>query len=608
MSLLSVALLVAAAQAPPSPQPTLDALRRAIGGASESALREQFTQPAHADYVLGMARRRGGLGRIGATVIPTPPGWESTGPYWAIFHTDQDIQQDWNPVHPLVLTPEGYRLGAEIPEMAAEHSRIRHADLHVLLDPPKNFAAIGAGLHFHPPTLRRAAILRMNESYVVRSASADGSTLDVVRATSEGVAAPKEGSLLQAGGLLIPWRIDPPQSLHLRYDVTVDTRAGDRINPNAAYLTAWWVPSTARLPHTTRTTIEGPADWELRSEGILEGEPERSGDRQTVTYRCDLPISYPKVVAGRYLLAAKLERDGKLFRAYHLLEKDEERGRKEVEAAANAVVFFEKNLVPFPFPGYDVFDSDTYYGIESYSYTLLRRDVTVKFVSHEIGHTYFGGITPSAYVRDTWNEGVTQYLDSVLFLENADRSLEAGLRTVNLRRPLSGMNVAWEHGSASYYRGAYVMRMLEHEIGREAVLEGLRAMLKDRVGRPTVWADLRRYFEASSGRSLDWFWDQWIDGDTFPRVEVVQAQRDPDPRGQNWRTRVVVRQSGTLRPFRMKLRVRVGAGGQFDEQIVELRSPEAGFSISTTFQPVVADVQAFDVTLATVGREARVTR
>ena len=61
---------------------------------------------------------------------------------------------------------------------------------------------------------------------------------------------------------------------------------------------------------------------------------------------------------------------------------------------ARACEFFEKNLGPFPFPSYEVFDADTYYGIESYSYTLLNRTVTTRFVTHELGHTWFGGIAP----------------------------------------------------------------------------------------------------------------------------------------------------------------------------------------------------------------------
>ena len=224
--------------------------------------------------------------------------------------------------------------------------------------------------------------------------------------------------------------------------------------------------------------------------------------------------------------------------------------------------------------------------------------MTTRFIPHEIGHTYFGGIAPSAYVRDTWNEGLTQYIDSIVYQNNADRSLEEGLRTINLDVPLTKMPVAHEHGNASYMRGAYVMRMLEDEIGRDAVLAGLRLLLKDRVGQDTTWPDLQIYFERSSGQKLDWFWRQWVLNSKFPTLSVFDAE--PIQVEKKWRTRVTVNQSGTAEPYRLRYKVVVRRGPQIASKLVTTRAPGETFTIESDFQPTAAEVEVFPHTLARV--------
>ena len=197
-----------------------------------------------------------------------------------------------------------------------------------------------------------------------------------------------------------------------RADCFVRSDGEDKVATNVAYLTAWWTPSIARLPHTTEVKIDAPEDWHVVSEGLSNGPR---------SFRCDVPISYPKVMGGLYRLAAEAkDPKGRTFQAYHLDPVQPERGKRDVALMLEAVEFFEKTLGDWPFPGYTCYDADTYYGIESYSHTLLRRNITTTFVTHEMGHTYFGGLVPSAYVWDSWNEGLTQYIDSVVFRNNRD--------------------------------------------------------------------------------------------------------------------------------------------------------------------------------------------
>ena len=289
------------------------------------------------------------------------------------------------------------------------------------------------------------------------------------------------------------------------------------------------------------------------------------------------------------MLAASLEANGRLYRSYQFAPVDRKRAEGDVRAAADAIRFFEARFGAFPFPGYDVLDGDDYYGIESYSYTLLAPKITPWATTHEIGHTYFGGLAPCPYVRDSWNEGVTQYVDSVLFKGDADGTLRGALRQTDLHVPLTRMAIPYAESGTTYYRGAYAMAMLAHEIGEAKVVAGLRAMVADRRGRDTVWADLRPYFEATSARPLDWFWRQWIEGSEWPTLTLGTASTLSARTG--FRTRVVVSQRGTPKPMRLRFVVRLSGGGRTADQEVTLEGATETFDMPTAFKPSEARLE-----------------
>lgn len=578
------------------PEQFLTFARSAVGSGVESRVGDLFQNRSDADYLFTMARDRGGLRTIKFSMIPAPPGWEDTAPYWGVFHTRQDIEQDHDPVYPILRTNKGFQFGKEMPEWAGIETRIKHIRADVRLAPAQNKASIKALVTFDGKKTSRAPILRLQDLYKVTSGK--------VKVADESLVQPQADDIVRAGSLIIPWTKTAPKDLALEYEGVVNSQNEDKINPRQAYLTAWWLPSVGRLPHTTEVRITGPKDWVLKSEGP-EVSPETQGpydpleaDQQIKAFKCDLPISYPKVIGGAYQLAAQAKVGGKDFRAYHLGQAEKDRGDREVQAIANAVAFFEKTLGTFPFDHYYGFDATGYYGIESYSHTLLAKGITLQFMSHEIAHTYFGGIVPCAYVKDTWNESLTQYIDSIVYLNNADRTLEAGLRTMNVDVPLSKMNVAHAHDSATYYRGAYVIKMLEDEIGRDKVLDAMRVMVNERVGQDTTWPDLLPYFEKSGGQKLDWFWNQWIYNAKFPTLTVEDAE--PVSIEGKWRTRITVAQSGTPELYRLRFKVVARRGPQKAEQVVTMKAPGETFTVNTDFQPSSVEVEAFPYTLARV--------
>ena len=598
---------------PPGAPDPAEGLLRELRAAVRSGKRERvepfFARPGGGDYLFEAATRSAKLEGWGVAVFPAPPGWGSAGSYWATFHTRQPIEQDHDPVYAVVRTPKGLRLGAEIPEAAQGENRIVSANLDVRLTPARHRADVLARLALAGTGPARADVLRLQDAYTIRDARLDGRKVLTVTAREDRVAHPLPGQIVRVGGLIVPWTARRTKSLDLRYDGVLEKRGTkgldeDRVEEKSAYLTAWWVPSTGRLPFTTRTRVTAPKDWTVRSEGVPEAFPKgatftpRPGE-QGVAYRCDLPISYPKVVAGQYQLAASLSEGGKLYRAYQFAPLDRKRAEGDVRKMADATAFFGKRLGPFPFPGYDVFDADDYYGIESYSYTLLSPKITPWATTHEMGHTYFGGMAPCPYVRDSWNEGVTQYVDSVLFKRNSDGTLQGALRQLDNHVPLAEISIPYAEDGTTYYRGAYAMAMLAREIGEDKVLAGLRSIVTDRRGKDTVWADLRASFERASVRELGWFWDQWISGREWPTLALGAASTMAE--GTGYRTRVVVSQTGTAKPLRLRFLVRLSGGGRTLDSEVTLDKASGSFALATPFKPSEARLEILGYVFGTAG-------
>ncbi len=572
------------------PADILTEARAALLDGSESEVLALFKKPDDASYLLKMAKRRGGLKNVQVVIFPAPPGWDAPERYWAVFHAPQDIEEDHDPIYRVEFEEGRTFLSPELPLAKEEFDAITSSKVEVQVHPGSGRASVVANLTMRGQSGAKPPILRLNDFYTVTSAQIDGRTMPVITADSAQVAAPNAEEVLRAGSLLIPWISRSAKSAKFEYTGKVDIPGSDKISSGACYLTAWWVPTTAQIPHTSVVTMIAPENWRMVSEGVRQKSNVASlpAGMAATTFESALPISFPKAIGGAYSLAASLSRNGRTFSAYHLGGViDKERAAKDVKSAADVVDFYDEAIGPFPYKSYDIYDSDSYYGIESYSYTLLARSITPWATTHEIGHTYFGGLVPCPYVRDTWNEGVTQYVDSVLFKQNSDHTLENGLKTVNVKVPLDKMFVPWDYEDASYSRGAYVMRMLENEIGLAAMKAAFHLLIAERVGKDTVWADLRQYFERASVTQLGWFWRQWVESDTFPTVEVHQAFATRA--NGNWKTRVILKQTGTPRPYRLTCMLRI-VGDVAMEQAVTFKGESGEFEIESPFEPKTVSI------------------
>lgn len=561
-----------------------------VGDAAD--LKSRFIHPDDTGYLFEMAGTLGGIPKLKAVALPTPPGWEGYGQYWIVFTHWHDVELSSDAVYEVHIKGDQFQIGQEVKEDFLGGWRIENVSYTAVLHPSAGSVDVSVDMKIHAGAAERALPFRLNPGIDPKS-TADR---PVLVETPDAVQTPVPGMLVRAGMLCIPWTSKPEPEIKFDYSVKPPAGEEDSITDDHAYVTANWIPSLGRLPFTVQATVTGPKGWKIRCEGTLSSRTEQ-GAEQTVSYSCPLAIAFPKIIAGKYTLMATDRHKGQTFNVWQISPTDKTRAERDLKAMERAADYFQSILGPLPFPGYSLYDSQNYYGIESYSHTLLQRDVT-HFVTHEMGHSYFGGIVPCSYVNDAWNEGLTEYLDSVLLNDDRDHSLEMAQSSLNVTVPLSQMRICWDYSNAAYMRGCYVMKMLEAVIGKKNVVKGLGLLVQDRRGVPTNWDDLREYFEKSSGQNLGWFWSQWIDNGVFPKLKMISYKSEPS--GDGWKTTVVIEQSGTELPFRMKFGLTAQVDGTDLPMTVDMTAPQQQYEIMTKQKPTLVKIETFPLTLAHV--------
>ncbi len=258
--------------------------------------------------------------------------------------------------------------------------------------------------------------------------------------------------------------------------------------------------------------------------------------------------------------------------------------------AAASITSFENILGPFPFSSLSLTqrpgtDSQGWPGIiflSSYVYLTPeeRAAAHIPFADsvlygevmmpHEVAHQWFGDRVSWASYHEQWLlEAIANYT-AIMLLEprrpadaevmlqayrqllaskskNGPASVQAGPVTLGVRLSSSKFPTGYE--IIAYGRGTWLMHMLremfrdasrtsENPEGSDEVFLGiLRSIYERYQGREITNANFQSQVEAvlpkslwfENRRSLDWFFDVWVNGTVFPRFEIKDARFSPGP-------------------------------------------------------------------------------
>jgi hypothetical protein len=267
---------------------------------------------------------------------------------------------------------------------------------------------------------------------------------------------------------------------------------------------------------------------------------------------------------------------------------------------------YQDQFGPYPFKKFAVVENffPTGFGFPSYTLiggTVLRLPFIIHTsLGHEIAHCWWGNGVLVDYEKGNWSEALTTYVADYRYKEMKSEEDARQYRLQILRNYATLVKPARDFAlkqfqsrydpitkTIGYDKGAMVFHMLRRQVGDEAFRGALKDIYRDRLFKKTSWTDIQKAFEASSRRSLQNFFDQWVYRKGAPRfyLDAVRAKRT----GSIWKIEGRIVQESPL--FSFDLDLRLETIDQTDSSTIRISDKKTPFQITSKARPLklVAD-------------------
>jgi aminopeptidase N len=195
------------------------------------------------------------------------------------------------------------------------------------------------------------------------------------------------------------------------------------------------------------------------------------------------------------------------------------------------VRLFSELVAPFPYEKLAHLQSSTRYGGMENAGAIFYADGPFRkktmqpgVIAHETAHQWFGDAVTEREWSHVWlSEGFATYFQE-LWVERfrGDSAFRADMRRIRdqivkapevASRPVIDTlqtNLMELLNTNSYQKGGWTLHMLRGLVGDSAFFRGVRSYYLANRHSTALSDDLRRALEGTSGRSLGWFFDQWL--------------------------------------------------------------------------------------------------
>ncbi len=256
-------------------------------------------------------------------------------------------------------------------------------------------------------------------------------------------------------------------------------------------------------------------------------------------------------------------------------------------SAGPIVELFARLVGPFPYEKLAHLQSATRFGgMENASAIFYAdklfssRTLSDGLIAHETAHQWFGDAVTQREWGHLWlSEGFATYFAALWTREargdSAYRAELRAIRTTVLGDPVVAARPVLDTAETdymkllnrnSYEKGGFVLYMLHQELGDSAFFSGVQAYYARYRHGTALTDDLQREMERASGRSLSWFFDQWL---RRPGVATPTIGWAYDAEAGT--LTLAVQQDGAQAPYALPLVVDVtDAGGTTRRHVVRI--------------------------------------
>ena len=317
----------------------------------------------------------------------------------------------------------------------------------------------------------------------------------------------------------------------------------DIISNEGISLTGMWYP-----------LIEGMAYYNLKAffpkgfTAISEADEITVSDTgQGIEYSFNFPhpLTNINLIAGKYTELKETFNGIDIY--IYFFSEDISLAKTYIEYTKKYLKLYGDLLSPYPYKRFSVVENFLPTGYSMPTFTLLGQDVVrLPFIvetslGHEVLHQWFGDFVYGEYKKGNWLEGLTTYLSDHLFEEQNGKGWQYRKKllidyqshvTPDKETPLKDFLQRKDFASKAigYGKGAMFFHMLKNLIGSDTFYRALKELIKDKAFQEASWDDVRIVFEKTSGRNLEWFFNQWLTRKAVisidiknPRVVVIKG-------------------------------------------------------------------------------------
>ena len=304
-----------------------------------------------------------------------------------------------------------------------------------------------------------------------------------------------------------------------------------------------WLASMDHPSRKAKVTFEvlGPVGRTVVANGRLVETTTDGVARMRTVWREDRPIpTYGMVIAAAPLSMIDLGRTacgfaedrGCVPQAVWFAPEVRHDMPGQFARAGEIVDFFSRTIGEYPYEKLGHLQTSTRYGgmenpsaIFYFDRGFRKTDgIDDGLIAHETAHQWFGdAVTEREWAHIWLSEGFATFF-AALWAQHAYGDTAYARETAGMRDAVLKADVVTRRAvidsvetdpnrllnENSYPKGGFVLRMLRDEVGDSAFFRGLRRYYAAHRHGNAMTQDLQEAVEATSGRTLGWFFDQWL--------------------------------------------------------------------------------------------------
>jgi aminopeptidase N len=373
---------------------------------------------------------------------------------------------------------------------------------------------------------------------------------------------------------------------------------------------SFWYPVLDQGFITFSATIQLPEGWDAVSQGKRTLHEKKSSG--TIVQWVS-----PEPQEGIFLVAAKFTEYkrsfGRLLAMVFLRTPDKVLADEYLDATIRYISMYEELIGPYPYTKFALVENFWETGLGMPSFTLLgSRIIRFPFIitssyPHEILHNWWGNSVFPDFSTGNWSEGLTAYLSDHLLREQVgggaeyrETTLQKYADYVSAGRDFPLTEFRSRHGSSSeaigYGKSLMFFHMLRRELGDKAFIDGLRDFYKKNIFRVASFNDLRRSFEAVSGKDLRRVFRQWVDRTGAPQIRIANVRAFRRGNGFTLTAELMQVQQGKVYGISVPVAVTLQGREKTYQTDVKMEKKRVDMKIHLPSKPVRVDVDPeFDI-------------